>query len=221
MPGESGETVATELVAPPPGLGPVGLPTLDVNKLPEAAGEGDERDRGKRQRVEEGPLGPPNPTQRADVFMGPRTPDPAQPQTPDPRDDPIMREVWEKRAREAAGPGTPIEVKKSPPEEPAHVQPGTSSSGSAFPPDVGSSSQPAAALEGEQPGLPEPKKVRIAGLVEGRGQVETDVGTEYVPVAEEEEVLCSAEKYPRAFWRRGPHEARGSEGQSAGQTKRV
>ena len=93
MPGDGGDTVATEPVAPPPGLGPVGPVTLAVDKLPGAAGEGDERDRGKRQRVEEGPLGPPNPNQRVDVFMGPLTPDPAQPQNPDPRDDPVMREV--------------------------------------------------------------------------------------------------------------------------------
>ena len=145
MPVESGETVATEPVAPPPGLGPVGLPTLDVNKLSETAGEGDERDRGKRQRVEEGFLGPPNPTQRADLFMGPLTPDPAQPQTPDPRDDPVMREVWEKRARAAVGPGTPTEAKKFRPEESAQAQPGTSSTSLALPSDVVSRSRPAAA----------------------------------------------------------------------------
>lgn len=37
---------------------------------------------------------------------------------------------------------------------------------------------------GEQPGLPEPKKVRLAGLERGRIRVETDIGTEFLSVPE-------------------------------------
>jgi hypothetical protein len=100
-PSASGQGVAGG-VEPPPGLGPVGMPTLALSDLP-----GDSETAVKRQRAEGGDqahTGPPNPSQRPEALAGAMTP--TGQHTSDPRDhDMVLKQQQDQRPAEVVDDG--------------------------------------------------------------------------------------------------------------------